>query len=532
MLSISLIDYQQLQQRQNNRDKMSTEEQLWRTLLESPHRVQMNSATADIVINMLNVKTIQQFVEKTTEDQAKGIAEAVKSAARALPDASRPPTINIQVTIPEDAALDADQRRQAIEDAIQQAEAAETARKQLATTTAMGTVPYVSPESATMYHAVWYWATLQTRMGVNPTAANAECSANALNMTIARLRYEREVAGEVSNVKPPGTLKNLNKFREWWEQWYLYMRSKRGAARIPLVYVVREHEVPTAECRAKSYSSTDEMFINLFTLADTYYEVDNKTVFHELNSLLIGGPLESIAKKYEKTEDGRNAVIAITKYANGDDAKMARTNAALKTLESTSYHRCSQNFTLDDFFSRLRKNYEILEAAGEGLQESMKVSQVMGKITEPTLAIAKSVVMTQVKGTTTFEEVVTLLKSAVLASTAAGLSGSNQRQVSDIHKPGAGEQPKAAAKKTINDSDLHYKTYSPQEWKKLTREQQNKVRSERKKLALEKKRKKERESSSTEKEEVKDEPGGDDSASGQAGAQFGRGGAKKAKSKV
>ena len=290
----------------------TTEEQLWRTLLESPVRIQMNKSTADIIINMLNIQNITQFIQRTTEEQAKNISEAVKNAARALPESSRPPTINVQVNIPQDVALDADQRRQIVEDAINQAAAAETARQAAATATAMSTVPYVSPESATMYHAAWYWATLQQRMGATPSAANAECSPNALKMTIARLRYEEEISNEVSNVKPPGVLKNLNKFRDWWEQFYVYMRAKRGAARIPLVYVFREHEIPTADCRSKTYTSTDEQFIQLFTLADTYYEVDRKTVFHELNVLLIGGPLESIAKKFEKSEDGRAAVIAIT----------------------------------------------------------------------------------------------------------------------------------------------------------------------------------------------------------------------------
>ena len=64
-------------------------------------------------------------------------------------------------------------------------------------------------------------------------------------------------------------------------------------------------------------------------------------------------------------------------------------------IEATAYHHKSQNFTLDNLFSHLRKNYMILQSNenGEGLQESMKISLLMSKITDPTLGIAKSVVM-------------------------------------------------------------------------------------------------------------------------------------------
>jgi hypothetical protein len=503
------------------------EDALWRTLLESTRRVQMNPATASIVINMLKIQNIEQFISRTTEAQAKGISDSIKNAARALPDTTRVPGITIQLTIPEQAALDADQRNVIIDAALQRAAEATETRQQEATAAAMTNVPYVSPESATMYHATWYWATLQQRMGLPLTANNTTCSPAALKETAARLQYEEKIATDLINVKPPGVLKNLNKFRDWWETWSMYMRSKRGAARIPLVYVFREHTAVTDDIRDKTYETTDEKYINCFTLDGTYFEVDNKTVFHELNIVLIGGPLESIAKKYEKREDGRAAVLAILAYANGDDAKMARTNEALKLIEATTYHRRSQNFTLDDFFSRLRKNYEILESNGEGLQESMKVSQMMGKINDPQLAIAKSVVMTQVKSDSTFEEVVTLLKSAMSASQTA-MAHINPRQVSDLHKEGGGgPAPTSAATKTISDDKVTAKTYSPSEWKKLTFKQQQMVRNERKKASDKKRKQKEREAAAAEKKQSdSDEPSND------AGTQFGRGGSSSKKSKT
>jgi hypothetical protein len=445
------------------------ENEQWKTLLKSNRRVQMNDNTCDIIVNMLNIQNIHQLIERTTESQAKSISESIKSAARALPSESRTPSFSINVNIPNDAVADDARRAEIIQAALDQAAALETARATRARTSAMGTTPYVSPESATMYHAVWYWATLQARMGRQVTSNNTVCSPDALRKTIARIEYENDIGKEISSVKPPGTLKSLNKFREWWETWTVYMRSKRGAARIPLSYVFRPEETVTAEMRDKTYSTSDEEYCALFRLDGTYYQVDNKTVFHDLNALLVGGPLESIIKKYEKREDGRAATLAVLQYANGDDAKMARTNQAMKIIDSTTFHRRSTNFTLDDFFARLRKNYAILESNGEPLQESMKVSQALGKIQDKNLEVAKGIFMSQMTSSTTFEQMVNTFKTIAAASYTNATT--NDRSISEIRRDE--EKKKASSdKKTVKDSEVHAGTYSPSAWKQLTSKQQ------------------------------------------------------------
>ena len=395
----------------------------------------------------------------------------------------------------------------------------------------MSTVPYVSPESATMYHALWYWATLQLRMGKPLTSSNDVCSQAALRGIVHRLNFEAKMATEQSNVNPPGVLKSLSKFREWWETFSNYMRSKRGAARIPLVYIFRKHTEVTDEMRARDdFESTDDEYTTLFALEGTYYQVDNKSVFHELNALVTGGPLESIVKKFERREDGRSAVLAILQYSNGDDAKMARTNQAMKLIQSTTFHRRSTNFTLDDYFSRLRTNFEILEANEEGLKDSMKISRMLEGITEPSLAMAKSVVLTQIKSTTNFEEVVTLLKT--MAAVSMPMSQANPRQVSGLDKEknrGGGKPSASSDKGTVKDSDVHAGTYSTSDWNKLTTKQQQKVRDERKKLSDKKRKTRAREEAATEKKD--DSKESEDAATQDAGSQFGRDGSKSKKNK-
>ena len=87
-----------------------SEEQMFRTLLTSNNRVRMNSNTADIIINMLQVDNMETLIQVMSEEQAKNIGTAVKNAARNPPDASRAPSLTINVTIPADAVVDEAQR--------------------------------------------------------------------------------------------------------------------------------------------------------------------------------------------------------------------------------------------------------------------------------------------------------------------------------------------------------------------------------------------------------------------------------------
>jgi len=208
-----------------------------------------------------------------SEEQAKEIATAVKNAAKNLPDAQRAPSFTIDVTIPVGAAVDEDQRQKVIADAISQAEQKERTHLTNTRTNAMASVAFVSPESASTV-----------------TSNNNVCSSAALKKTVKRLKYEAQMAKESTSTSLPGIIKNLTKFRDWYQGFFVYMRAKRGATRIPLVYVFRDHKVVTAEMRAETFLTTNEEYIKLFELTGTYYEVDNKTVFNELNALVVGGP--------------------------------------------------------------------------------------------------------------------------------------------------------------------------------------------------------------------------------------------------
>ena len=169
------------------------------------------------------------------------------------------------------------------------------------------------------------------------------------------------------------------------------MHSIRGVARLTLPYIYRKESVVTDEMRAGEYDTTDEESMALFGLTGSYFAVDNAKVFNELMQYVIGGPCKFIVKLFiRRKNDGRGAVLALLKYANGDDAQERRAAHEYSVIESTVYKRMSKAFSLVDFFARLRGAYAILDHAdiNQPVQEQRKWQDTLDKIEDSSLESA------------------------------------------------------------------------------------------------------------------------------------------------
>lgn len=381
--------------------------------------------------------------------------------------------------------------------------------------------PFVTAVAATKFHAVWYWGILRLRCGRELTANNNTLSAAEIKKTLDRIRFEAQVkeVAESGEAKKPPPLKKVEKFHEWFDSWNTYMHSMRGAARLPLPYVYRKVELATDAMRIAVYDTTDEEYMALFGLTGSYYAVDNAKVFNELMQYVIGGPCESIVKPFRRKNDGRGAVLALLKYANGDDAQERRAAHAYSVIESTVYKRMSKAFSLDDFFARLRDAYAILSHAdiNQPVQEQRKWQDTLDKIEDSSLESAKMALRTAATPDKTFE----------------GLASKMKELAHEIYKSrktkgerliGATGAEKQAV---IKDGTLHGGNYTNADWAKLTSEQQGKVRDLRK-AAKNRKRAIKSAGTSDQTKSVSDEEASDE-PSGKAGTQFGRNAHKKKK---
>ena len=383
---------------------------------------------------------------------------------------------------------------------------------------------FLSAVSATKLHAVWYWGQLRQRCGRLLTSSAQTLTNAEITRTIERINFEAQAkeAGEEGAPKKPFALKKIEKFNEWVDSFNAYMYSIRGAARIPLPYVYRNTELATDEMRAATYESTDEEFMALFALRGSYYDVDNERVFNELMQFVLNGPGESIIKPFRTRRNGRGAMLALQAYANGNDAIELRASNAYQVINGTVYKRQSKNFTLDDFFARLRDAYSTLahDDVNQPVQELRKWTETLDKIQDPQLNAAKLAIKTSTHGDDgkTFETLASKVKELAHE---IYKSRPQDRSISSVDRENTD-------KKSFKDSELHAGNWTNNDWKSLTPEQKKRVAELRN---AKKKRDKKRSAKAAEAKRISD---ADDATSSdddkeQAGKQFGKNAHKKTK---
>ena len=350
-------------------------------------RIGLNDGTVDAITVGQGINHMETFVTVISEDQVKRMQKLLSYGPKGnLPDRPTP--------VPP-LAVGADQNAQNAHNALVEAYQNDLAvyRQQLAILQV-----HISAVSAIKLHAVWYWGVLRNRCG-RTLSSSAQILTNAeVDKTIARIRYEERAQESIEGGDPkkPHVLKKIEKFNEWHDAFNTYLHSIRGAARIPLPYVYRAEEAVTDVMRNETYTTTDIEYMTLFELAGDYYEVDNVRVFNELMQYVLGGPGESIVKPYRSQRNGHGAMLALQEYANGSDAIELRASMAYNVLSTTTYRRQSRNFTLDEFFGRLRDAYTTLahEDVNQPVQELRKWTETMDKILDPVLQPCKLAIKT------------------------------------------------------------------------------------------------------------------------------------------
>ena len=478
------------------------------TLLQ---RIGINEGTVEAITQSQGISTMRILVTVISEDQVKRMSKMLSYGPPAhLPVRPLPvPPLAVDGDLVDHAAL------------VAAYDLAITDYREQVTTLQV----HVSAVSAIKLHAVWYWGVLRNRCGRTLSASAIVLTNAEVTKTIARIRFESSAQESVEGGDPrkPHVLKKIEKFNEWFDAFNAYMYSIRGAARIPLPYVYRTVKDVTDEMRGETYDTTDQEFMALFDLSGDYFDVDNVRVFNELMQYVLNGPGESIVKPYRRRRNGRGAMIALQEYANGSDAIELRASVAYNTLSSTFYRRQSRNFTLDDFFARLRDAYSTLdhEDVNQPVQELRKWTETMDKILDPALQPCKLAIKTSTNRDTdkTFENLASKIKELAHEVYKSKPQDRNISGLSQGNDDGA--SPKA-----IKDSEIHGGNWTNPDWKRLSEEQKKKVQEIRKKN---KKRKcgalksgKEKRITKDKQVTFDDKADEDEGKSNEAGKQFGR----------
>jgi hypothetical protein len=153
-----------------------------------------------------------------------------------------------------------------------------------------------------------------------------------------------KAATKDTEIQKPDKLAELGKWTRFWELLSTYLGRVKGAALIPLTYLVREHEV-MPEIQNADYGSIQEQLIATTALSGPHFELDNQALYDELKPLVVDGPGWSFIKKYDKKKQGRKAVLALKMQAEGTSAKISRKAAVYASIASSSYNGPCKGFT-------------------------------------------------------------------------------------------------------------------------------------------------------------------------------------------
>ena len=125
----------------------------------------------------------------------------------------------------------------------------------------------------------------------------------------------------------PDQLKDTRKFKDWDDHLNTYLRTLRGAAKCPLVYVIREEELVTDIERAgtvgvginNKYRNWDDYAIRCVVMMGTHCESDNMALWQIISKLAWDGHGWDYIRQLEKGGQGNGCSVYNLLY---DQAKM------------------------------------------------------------------------------------------------------------------------------------------------------------------------------------------------------------------
>ena len=392
-------------------------------------------------------------------------------------------------------------------------------------------------------NAFKYWADESIMCGLPVTATLF--TAEVLDEYLRLLRSDEIEIAAKKGKKPemPDVLKQEKDWFKFWEKLRNYLGQIRGAAKAPLVYVIRDHEVATEEIRNMEYSSHAKKVAASLLLSGEHFKVDNESVWEIVKTLTIDGFGWNYVKRYDKTADGRKAVLALRRQCEGKTSIQTRKSKAYLSISTSGYKGHRKAFTFAQYVAIHQAAHNELEDCNEAMPETKKVSDFIAGISDPTLDAGITCILSEDRYSGNFEATQQFLGTLV-ANQAVHRQG--KRGASEDRKVAATSSAVGATKGTGKGSKgkggkqkIENRYYPKAEWFKLTREERDQVlelKKQAKSTGDEGKGKRKASSDSTTSKDDDEGEDGDccetEKNSSQGGNEFGRGAHAGKKKKV
>eukprot|EP00534_Pseudo-nitzschia_fraudulenta_P012686 CAMPEP_0201219246 /NCGR_PEP_ID=MMETSP0851-20130426/190982_1 /ASSEMBLY_ACC=CAM_ASM_000631 /TAXON_ID=183588 /ORGANISM="Pseudo-nitzschia fraudulenta, Strain WWA7" /LENGTH=412 /DNA_ID=CAMNT_0047508935 /DNA_START=134 /DNA_END=1369 /DNA_ORIENTATION=+ len=197
--------------------------------------------------------------------------------------------------------------------------------------------------------------------------------------TKARLLFYKQAKlsrEATKDTKLPPSPKNMKKFREFDKHLQNYLRSKFGAADVPLSYVIRQTAEVTQEDRNKRvgshYEDWNHYCITCTLLEGPHWGSDNNSTWQIISNLVRDGSGWDFIRKFECQGGGDGCSAYAALYTQAYQHTHVRTlwMEAEEGLRNLRYNGPSQNFTWDQYVGKWYRYMNDLNRLGKGHPES------------------------------------------------------------------------------------------------------------------------------------------------------------------
>ena len=397
-----------------------------------------------------------------------------------------------------------------------------------------GASVYLSAKAIRNLKTLRYWITLRRRVDgeITPEAFTED----TLYETEARMQeikdYKRAEKGE--DIEKPPKLKSMSKWTSFWEALNTYLGSIRGAAEVPLTYIIRDHGTVPPDAHEQEYDTFDELYHTTTVHEGTHFQADNTRVWHEIKAVIQDGPGWDFIRKFERTKNGRGAVMALKKQNESLNGITTRKNKAYTALSTLRYDGPKKNWTFDQYVAAHLRAHNELEYCKEPVPETKKVKDFLDGIEDERLDSAKDNILGDETKLNDFDETQKYLSLVVSNKKVAAV----KRRGRQISASSTGKKP--TERKQKNEKGLEIsgaKKDTNEEWASLSTEDKRTIQNERAEYNKQRGKRKrkvsfvKKDEEQHEEEDTNQENADETEPSRNAGQQFGRGAHKK-KTKV
>ena len=291
------------------------------------------------------------------------------------------------------------------------------------------------------------WVIKRERLGTTIADINDDdFTQEELSRMLTRLDYEDKF--KVNQPEPPELPTKFvgfgDKWRAFGEGFVGHLEVARGVMNIPLVYVVRETEVPTDEQRAADYHTTDAKLVALVTLSGDEYKQDSARVWDLLRPLVYGTSAWSYVKRYDRRKDGRKAFRTLLARGDGEVALDARRVKADEIIATAKYTGEGRRFTVSSLINLLQNAFSEREICGESLSEKRKVEILAKALQHDRLRHIRTTLISNPEYRNDFQRAYTFVETMEQYDSAGLFSkkgGHSSRNVSEVKAGKDGDIP-------------------------------------------------------------------------------------------